>query len=210
MCYTVLRHGRDPLPVRLNLPGMHNVRNSLAAIAIATLADVSDENIKTALANFTGVGRRFSRYGEIALPDGGSFTLIDDYGHHPHEMQATLEAVRGAYPGHRVLVAFQPHRYTRTRDCFEDFVKVLSSVEALVLADVYPAGEAPIVGADGRSLARAIRIMGQTELVFVNSPAEMDDAIMKLARDGDIVVTMGAGSVGGVPGRLKARAGKNN
>ena len=210
MCYTVLRHGRDPLPVRLNLPGMHNVRNSLAAIAIATLADVSDENIKTALANFTGVGRRFSRYGEIALPDGGSFTLIDDYGHHPHEMQATLEAVRGAYPGHRVLVAFQPHRYTRTRDCFEDFVKVLSSVEALVLADVYPAGEAPIVGADGRSLARAIRIMGQTELVFVNSPAEMDDAIMKLARDGDIVVTMGAGSVGGVPGRLKARAGKDN
>lgn len=125
-------------------------------------------------------------------------------------MQATLEAVRGAYPGHRVLVAFQPHRYTRTRDCFEDFVKVLSSVEALVLADVYPAGEAPIVGADGRSLARAIRIMGQTELVFVNSPAEMDDAIMKLARDGDIVVTMGAGSVGGVPGRLKARAGKDN
>lgn len=171
------------------------------------MVDVSDESIKTALANFTGVGRRFSRYGEIALPGGGSFTLIDDYGHHPHEMMATLEAVRGAYPGRRVLVAFQPHRYTRTRDCFEDFVKVLSGVEALVLADVYPAGETPIVGADGRSLARAIRIVGQTELIFVDTPAEMDDAIMKLARDGDVVVTMGAGSVGSVPGRLKARAG---
>ena len=125
-------------------------------------------------------------------------------------MKATLEAVRGAFPGRRVLVAFQPHRYTRTRDCFEDFVKVLSSVEALVLADVYPAGETPIVGADGRALARAIRIVGQTELVFVDTPAEMDDAIMKLARDGDVVVTMGAGSVGGVPGRLKERAGLSN
>ena len=207
MCYTVLRQGREPLDVRLNLPGLHNVRNSLAAIAIATMVDVPDDKIQFALENFTGVGRRFSRYGEIALPSGGSFTLIDDYGHHPHEMKATLDAVRGAFPGRRVLVAFQPHRYTRTRDCFEDFVKVLSSVEALVLADVYPAGEKPIVGADGRSLARAIRIVGQTELVFVDTPAEMDDAIMKLARDGDVVVTMGAGSVGGVPGRLQARAG---
>lgn len=207
MYYTVLRQGREPLEVRLNLPGLHNVRNSLAAIAIATMVDVPDDKIQFALENFTGVGRRFSRYGEIALPAGGSFTLIDDYGHHPHEMKATLDAVRGAFPGRRVLVAFQPHRYTRTRDCFEDFVKVLSSVEALVLADVYPAGEKPIVGADGRSLARAIRIVGQTELVFVDTPAEMDDAIMKLARDGDVVVTMGAGSVGGVPGRLQARAG---
>ena len=202
MSFTVLRKDREPLPVKLNLPGVHNVRNALAAIAIATLADVSDDAIVTALANFKGVGRRFSQYGEIALPGGGSFTLIDDYGHHPHEMMATLQAARGAYPGRRILVAFQPHRYTRTRDCFEDFVKVLSGVQALVLADVYPAGEAPIVGADGRSLARAIRLIGQTELVFVDKPSDMDAAIMKLARDKDVVVTMGAGSVGSVPARL--------
>ena len=202
MSFTVLRKDREPLPVKLNLPGVHNVRNALAAIAIATLADVSDDAIVTALANFKGVGRRFSQYGEIALPGGGSFTLIDDYGHHPHEMMATLQAARGAYPGRRILVAFQPHRYTRTRDCFEDFVKVLSGVQALVLADVYPAGEAPIVGADGRSLARAIRLIGQTELVFVDKPSDVDAAIMKLARDKDVVVTMGAGSVGSVPARL--------
>lgn len=202
MSFTVLRKDREPLPVKLNLPGVHNVRNALAAIAIATLADVSDDAIVTALANFKGVGRRFSQYGEIALPGGGSFTLIDDYGHHPHEMMATLQAARGAYPGRRILVAFQPHRYTRTRDCFGDFVKVLSGVQALVLADVYPAGEAPIVGADGRSLARAIRLIGQTELVFVDKPSDMDAAIMKLARDKDVVVTMGAGSVGSVPARL--------
>ena len=202
MSFTVLRKDREPLPVKLNLPGVHNVRNALAAIAIATLADVSDDAIVTALANFKGVGRRFSQYGEIALPGGGSFTLIDDYGHHPHEMMATLQAARVAYPGRRILVAFQPHRYTRTRDCFEDFVKVLSGVQALVLADVYPAGEAPIVGADGRSLARAIRLIGQTELVFVDKPSDMDAAIMKLARDKDVVVTMGAGSVGSVPARL--------
>lgn len=202
MSFTVLCKDREPLPVKLNLPGVHNVRNALAAIAIATLADVSDDAIVTALANFKGVGRRFSQYGEIALPGGGSFTLIDDYGHHPHEMMATLQAARGAYPGRRILVAFQPHRYTRTRDCFEDFVKVLSGVQALVLADVYPAGEAPIVGADGRSLARAIRLIGQTELVFVDKPSDMDAAIMKLARDKDVVVTMGAGSVGSVPARL--------
>lgn len=208
MHFTVLRNGYDPLPVRLNLPGLHNVCNSLAAIAIATMAEVDDASIVKALENFTGVGRRFSQYGEIALPDGGHFTLIDDYGHHPHEMAATIAAVRGAYPGRRLLVAFQPHRYTRTRDCFEDFVKVLSGVEALVLADVYPAGETPIVGADGRSLARAIRLVGQTELVFADKPTEIDDAIMKIARDGDVVVTMGAGSVGAVPARLKSRAGK--
>ena len=208
MHFTVLREGREPLPVRLNLPGMHNVCNSLAAIAIATMAEVDDASIVKALENFTGVGRRFSQYGDIALPDGGHFTLIDDYGHHPHEMAATIAAVRGAYPGRRLLVAFQPHRYTRTRDCFEDFVKVLSGVEALVLADVYPAGETPIVGADGRALARAIRIVGQTELVFVDKPTEIDDAVMRIARDGDVVVTMGAGSVGAVPARLKARAGQ--
>ncbi|MBR2960899.1 MAG: UDP-N-acetylmuramate--L-alanine ligase [Burkholderiaceae bacterium] len=204
MCFTVLREGYEPLPVRLNLPGLHNVRNALAAITIATLVGVSDDAIVEALAHFNGVGRRFTQYGEIACKNGGQFTLIDDYGHHPHEMAATLEAVRGAYPGRRVLVAFQPHRYSRTRDCFEDFAKVLSSVDALVLADVYPAGETPIPGADGRSLARAVRLMGHTDLIFVDRAADMDDAIMKMARDGDVVVTMGAGNVGLVAPRLKA------
>lgn len=204
MCFTVLREGYEPLPVRLNLPGLHNVRNALAAITIATLVGVSDEAIVEALAHFNGVGRRFTQYGEIDCKNGGQFTLIDDYGHHPHEMAATLEAVRGAYPGRRVLVAFQPHRYSRTRDCFEDFAKVLSSVDALVLADVYPAGETPIPGADGRSLARAVRLMGHTDLIFVDRAADMDDAIMKMARDGDVVVTMGAGNVGLVAPRLKA------
>lgn len=203
MVFTVLRQGHAPLPIRLNLPGVHNVRNALAAIAIATLAEVDDHFIQQALESFNGVGRRFTQYGEIALPQGGTFRLIDDYGHHPHEMQATLQAVRGAYPGARILVAFQPHRYTRTRDCFEDFVRVLSGVDALVLAEVYPAGESPIHGADGRALARAIRLIGTTELVFVDSPMEMDEAIMKLAKPGDIVVTMGAGSVGQVPVRLQ-------
>lgn len=204
MCFTVLREGYEPLTVRLNLPGLHNVRNALAAITIATLVGVSDEAIVEALAHFNGVGRRFTQYGEIACKNGGQFTLIDDYGHHPHEMAATLEAVRGAYPGRRVLVAFQPHRYSRTRDCFEDFAKVLSSVDALVLADVYPAGETPIPGADGRSLARAVRLMGHTDLIFVDRAADMDDAIMMMARDGDVVVTMGAGNVGLVAPRLKA------
>ena len=204
MCFTVLREGYEPLPIRLNLPGLHNVRNALAAITIATLVGVSDEAIVEALAHFNGVGRRFTQYGEIACKNGGQFTLIDDYGHHPHEMAATLEAVRGAYPGRRVLVAFQPHRYSRTRDCFEDFAKVLSSVDALVLADVYPAGETPIPGADGRSLARTVRLMGHTDLIFVDRAADMDDAIMMMARDGDVVVTMGAGNVGLVAPRLKA------
>ncbi len=204
MCFTVLREGYEPLPVRLNLPGLHNVRNALAAITIATLVGVSDEAIVEALAHFNGVGRRFTQYGEIACKNGGQFTLIDDYGHHPHEMAATLEAVRSAYPGRRVLVAFQPHRYSRTRDCFEDFAKVLSSVDALVLADVYPAGETAIPGADGRSLARAVRLMGHTDLIFVDRVADMDDAIMMMARDGDVVVTMGAGNVGLVAPRLKA------
>ncbi len=204
MCFTVLREGYEPLPVRLNLPGLHNVRNALAAITIATLVGVSDEAIVEALAHFNGVGRRFTQYGEIACKNGGQFTLIDDYGHHPHEMAATLEAVRGAYPGRRVLVAFQPHRYSRTRDCFEDFAKVLSSVDALVLSDVYPAGETPIPGADGRSLARTVRLMGHTDLIFVDRAADMDDAIMMMARDGDVVVTMGAGNVGLVAPRLKA------
>ena len=191
------------IPVTLNLPGMHNVLNALAAIAVATEVGASDEAIIKALAEFKGVGRRFQRYGEIpCCADGGSFTLIDDYGHHPVEMSATLAAARGAFPGRRLVLAFQPHRFTRTRDCFEDFVKVLNGVDALVLGEVYAAGEQPIVAADGRALARALRVAGKVEPVFVEDIAEMPDVIMGLARDGDVVVTMGAGSIGGVPGKL--------
>jgi UDP-N-acetylmuramate--alanine ligase len=189
-------------PVTLNLPGMHNVLNALAAIAVATEVGVSDEAIIKALAEFKGVGRRFQRYGEMACPAGGSFTLVDDYGHHPVEMAATLAAARGAFPGRRLVLAFQPHRYTRTRDCFEDFVKVLNGVDALVLAEVYAAGELPIVAADGRALARALRVAGKVEPVFIEDIGDMPKAILDVARDGDVVVTMGAGSIGGVPGKL--------
>ena len=189
-------------PVTLNLPGMHNVLNALAAIAVATELGVSDVDIIKALAEFKGVGRRFQRYGEVALPAGGSFTLIDDYGHHPVEMKATLAAARGAFPGRRLVLAFQPHRFTRTRDCFEDFIGVLSSVDALLLSEVYAAGETPIVAADGRSLARALRVGGKVEPVFVEDIAEMPAVILDVARDGDVVITMGAGSIGAVPGKL--------
>jgi UDP-N-acetylmuramate--alanine ligase len=193
------------LDITLNLAGMHNVLNALAAIAIALETGVADEAIVSALAEFQGVGRRFQRYGEIALPGGGSFTLIDDYGHHPVEMQATLAAVRGAFPGKRLVLAFQPHRFTRTRDLFEDFVKVLCSVDALVLAEVYAAGEPPIVAANGRALMHALRVAGQSEAVFVENIQDMPQAITQMARDGDVVVTMGAGSIGGVPNRLLGR-----
>jgi UDP-N-acetylmuramate--alanine ligase len=191
------------LGITLNLAGMHNVLNALAAIAIGLEVGVADGAIVAALAEFQGVGRRFQRYGEVALPDGGgTFTLLDDYGHHPVEMRATLDAVRGAFPGKRLVLAFQPHRYTRTRDLFEDFVKVLCSVDALVLAEVYAAGESPIVAADGRALMHALRVAGQSEAVFVEDIQQMPQAIMQMARDGDVVVTMGAGSIGGVPNRL--------
>jgi UDP-N-acetylmuramate--alanine ligase len=203
MRFKALREGAPPLDILLNLPGRHNVQNALAAIAVATELGVPDAAIRKALAEFHGVGRRFQRYGEIPLaPNGrpaGSFTLVDDYGHHPAEMRATLDAARGAFPGRRIVLAFQPHRFSRTRDLFEDFVKTLSGVDALLLAEVYPAGETPIVAADGRSLARAIRVAGKTEPVFIENIADMPDAIRKLARAGDVVVTMGAGSIGGVP-----------
>jgi UDP-N-acetylmuramate--alanine ligase len=191
------------LPVELNLPGVHNVRNALAAIAIGREVGVADTAIAKALADFRGVGRRFQRYGDVAQ-DGGRYTLIDDYGHHPVEMAATIEAVRGSFPGRRLVLAFQPHRYTRTRDLFEDFVKVLSTVDALVLADVYPAGEAPIVAADGRALVRAVRVTGLVEPVFVEALADVPAAIRAIVRDGDVVVTMGAGSIGQVPALLAA------
>ncbi|KGU95639.1 UDP-N-acetylmuramate--alanine ligase [Burkholderia pseudomallei MSHR4377] len=202
MHFTVRREGREPLPVVLNLPGLHNVQNALAAIAIATDLDVADAAIQQALAEFNGVGRRFQRYGEIAAAGGGAYTLIDDYGHHPVEMAATIAAARGAFPGRRLMLAFQPHRYTRTRDCFDDFVNVLSTVDALVLTEVYAAGEAPISTANGDALSRALRAAGKVEPVFVATVDEVPDALAKLARDGDVVITMGAGSIGGVPGKL--------
>ena len=207
------------LDVTLNLAGEHNVLNALAAIAVGLEVGVAPSAIVDALAEFEGVGRRMQRYGEIPLPnplpDGegtnatssasgrGSFILLDDYGHHPVEMTATLAAVRGAFPGRRLLLAFQPHRYTRTRDLFEDFVKVLGTVDALALAEVYAAGEAPIVAADGRGLMHALRVAGQNEVVFVENIADMPQAILQMARDGDVVLTMGAGSIGGVPNQLK-------
>lgn len=189
-------------PVTLNLPGEHNVRNALAAIAVATEVGAGDTAIGKALAEFHGVGRRFQRHGEVALTGGGSCTLIDDYGHHPAEIAATLAAARGAFPGRRIVLAFQPHRYTRTRDCFEDFVKVLAAADAVLLAEVYAAGEAPVVAADGRSLARALRVAGKIEPVFVEDIADMPRAILDGAQDGDVVITLGAGSIGAVPGKL--------
>jgi UDP-N-acetylmuramate--alanine ligase len=204
MRFRAVREQGTPLEVKLNLPGRHNVQNALAAIAVAGELGIPDRAILKALEEFRGVGRRFQRCGEIPLQGGGRCTLIDDYGHHPAEMMATLEAARGAFPGRRIVLAFQPHRYTRTRDLFEDFVRVLSTADALLLAEVYPAGEAPIVAADGRSLARAVRVAGKVEPVFVENIAQMADAIRRVARDGDVVVTMGAGSIGGVPAQLAA------
>jgi UDP-N-acetylmuramate--alanine ligase len=192
------------LPVELALAGVHNVQNALAAIAVGREVGVPDAAIARALAEFKGVGRRFQRHGDVPLAAGGTFTLIDDYGHHPVEMAATLAAVRESFPGRRIVLAFQPHRYTRTRDLFEDFVRVLSTTDSLVLADVYPAGEAPIVAADGRALARAVRVAGRVEPVFVESVADVAAAIRDVARDGDVVVTMGAGSIGSVPAQLSA------
>ena len=202
MRFTVLREKRPALTATLNLPGEHNVQNALAAIAVATELGVADAAILKALAEFRGVGRRFQRYGEVALAGGGTFTLIDDYGHHPAEMAATLAGARGAFPGRRIVLAFQPHRYTRTRDLFEDFVRVLSTADAVVLAEVYAAGEPAIVAADGRSLARAVRVAGKVEPVFVETSAEMCAAVLGRLRNGDVVITMGAGSIGNVAAQL--------
>jgi UDP-N-acetylmuramate--alanine ligase len=209
MRFTVLRRNGvqlPPLPVVLNLPGRHNVLNALAAITIATELNVDDAAMQRALTGFNGVGRRFQRYGEAPAQGGGHFTLIDDYGHHPVEIAATIAAARGAFPGRRLVLAFQPHRYTRTRDLFEDFVKVLGSADAVLLTEVYAAGETPLVAADGRSLARAVRVAGKTEPVFVEAVADMPRAILDMARDGDVLICMGAGSIGGVPAQVLALA----
>jgi len=205
MHFTVQRRNGVTLPdlqVVLNLPGEHNVLNALSAIAVAVELNVSDEALLRALAQFKGVGRRFQRYGDVPAQGGGQFTVIDDYGHHPVEMAATLAAARGAFPGRRLVLAFQPHRYSRTRDCFEDFVNVIGRADAVLLTEVYAAGEAPVVAADGRSLARALRVAGKVEPVFVDAVAALPQAIVDVARAGDVVLCMGAGSIGAVPGKV--------
>ena len=209
MLFTVQRRNGAALPdldIRLNLAGLHNVRNALAAISVALELGVPDAAVQQALADFQGMGRRFQRFGELPAKDGGSFTLIDDYGHHPVEMQATLAAARGAFPGRRLLLAFQPHRYTRTRDCFEDFVKAVGQADAVLLSDVYPAGEAPIQAADGRALARALRLAGKVDPIFIDGIDAMPQAILDNAQDGDVVLCMGAGSIGAVAPKLAEAA----
>ena len=214
MHFTVQRRNGVTLPdlkVRLNAVGMHNVLNALSAIAIAVELNIPDDAVVKALAEFRGVGRRFQSYGDVRVPQaqgGGSFTVIEDYGHHPVEMRATLAAARGAFPGRRIVLAFQPHRYTRTRDCFEDFVKVLANADVVLLAEVYSAGEEPIVAADGRSLARAVRVAGKVEPQFVGEIDAMPQAVLDTVRDGDVVMCMGAGSIGGVPAKLVEMGGQ--
>jgi UDP-N-acetylmuramate--alanine ligase len=193
--------GGADLPVELNLAGVHNVQNALAAIAVGRQTGVADAAIAKALAEVKGVGRRFQRHDDVALPDGGTFMLIDDYGHHPAEMAATIAAVRGSFPDAE-WCSRSAVRYTRTRDLFEDFVAVLATADVLLLSEVYPAGEPPIVAADGRALARALRVAGRIEPVFVDDIADMAAAIRAVAVDGDVVLTMGAGSIGGVAHQL--------
>lgn len=201
-CFTVLRRDREPLTVVLSIPGLHNVLNALAAIGIATDEGVSDAAIARALEGFTGVGRRFQIQGEFALGDG-SVKLVDDYGHHPKEVEATIKAARQSHPHHRLVMLFQPHRFSRTRDCFEDFVDVLSQVDVLLLMEVYPAGEKPIVGADSRSLARSIRLRGQVEPILVEPvDTQLEPVLKSILQAGDLVLTQGAGNVGAVSNDL--------
>ena len=205
MHFTAQRRNGITLPdldVVLNLAGEHNVLNALSAIAIAVELNVPDAAVQKALAEFKGVGRRFQSYGDMPAQDGGNFTVIEDYGHHPVEMAATLAAARGAFPGRRLVLAFQPHRYTRTRDCFEDFVKVIGNADLVLLSEVYAAGETPIVAADGRSLSRALRVAGKVEPVFVDEIDAMPQAIIDNANGGDVVLCMGAGSIGSVPQKV--------
>ena len=191
----------DQLDITLNMPGHHNVLNALAGIAIAHEVGVEDAAIKSALDSFQGIGRRFQSYGEIETVHG-KVLHIDDYGHHPREVAAVVKAIRDGWPGKRLVLAFQPHRYSRTRDLFEDFAMVLSEVDALVLLEVYPAGEEPIAGADGRSLSRAIRTRGQVEPVFVESIEQLPETLVGVLHDGDLLLTLGAGSIGAMAARL--------
>ena len=207
MHFRVQRRNGVTLPdldIVLNLPGHHNVLNALSAIAIAVELNIPDSAIQKALREFKGVGRRFQRYGDHGLPGGGTVAVVDDYGHHPVEMAATLEAARGAFPGRRLVLAFQPHRYTRTRDCFEDFVKVMGLADVVLLGEVYAAGEAPIVAADSRALARAMRVAGQVDPVFVDNIGAMAATALRNARAGDVLLCMGAGSISAVPGQIVA------
>ncbi|MBU3719211.1 MAG: UDP-N-acetylmuramate--L-alanine ligase [Burkholderiaceae bacterium] len=205
MRFTAHRESAAPLPVAVNLPGRHNVQNALAAIAVATELGVEDAAIVSALREFTGVGRRFQVHDGLHTADGGRFTLVDDYGHHPAEIAATIAAARGAYPGRRIMLAFQPHRFSRTRDLFEDFVRVLGEADQLLLAQVYSAGEAAIAAADGKALARAIRVAGKVEPVYIESISDMPERIRALAQDGDVVLCMGAGSIGGVAATIQSQ-----
>jgi UDP-N-acetylmuramate--alanine ligase len=209
-CFTVQRPGgRPPLDITLNLPGRHNVLNALAAVTIALELDLDDTAVRHALEKFAGIGRRFQSYGEIEIP-GGQVLLIDDYGHHPRELSATLRAAREGWPDRRLVLAFQPHRYSRTHDLMDDFAEVLGEPDVLVLTEVYAAGEAPISHADGRTLSRTIRNRGQVDPIFVSRLSDMPEALANVLRDGDLLLTMGAGDIGGLaaelPGRLKALA----
>ena len=213
MRFRVTRSNGITLPdldIVLNLPGMHNVRNALAAVSIAVELNLPDEAVVKALAEFKGVGRRFQNHGELPAQSGGHYTLIEDYGHHPVELAATIEAARGAFAGRRLVLAFQPHRYTRTRDCFEDFVQVLRLADVVWLTEVYAAGEAPIAAADGRALAHALRVAGQQALVFAQDLSQLESLVQEQAQDGDVVMCMGAGSIGQLPMRLVAQASGND
>ena len=202
--YQALREGRPPLAVAVNLPGRHNVLNSLAAVAVATELDVPDEAIQKALLNFQGIDRRLQLLGEIQFP-GGHAVIVDDYGHHPTEVAATLEAVRQGWPKRRLVLVFQPHRYTRTRDLLDDFGRVLGESDVLLITEVYAAGEEPIAGADGRAICRAVRSRGLVEPVFVENVDQLADALRAVLHDGDVVLTMGAGNIGAVAQDLKSR-----
>ena len=206
--FSVRINGDPPFAVELNLPGRHNVQNALAAITVADELGVEREVISRALSEFQGIGRRFQSYGQMQLPTGGHAQVVDDYGHHPSEIQAVVRAVRDGWPERRLVLAFQPHRYSRTRELFEDFARVLSEVDALVMTEVYAAGEEPVAGADARSLCGAIRARGKVNPVFVAGIDELVDALPPVLRDGDLLLTMGAGSIGGVAERLLRQAGE--
>jgi UDP-N-acetylmuramate--alanine ligase len=202
--YEALRAGREPLSVTINLPGRHNVLNSLAAVAVATELDIPDAAIQRALVQFQGIDRRLQQLGEIQWP-GGRALIVDDYGHHPTEVAATLDAVRQGWPTRRLVLVFQPHRYTRTRDLLDDFGRALSGCDVLLVTEVYAAGEAPIAGADGRAICRAVRTRGHVEPIFIERVDDLADSLRGILHDGDVVLTMGAGNIGAVAQDLKSR-----
>ena len=201
MHFDVVQTGQALVPVTLNMPGHHNVLNALAAIAVARELDLDTPSIQRALDTFAGIGRRFQVNGEIILR-AGSVLFVDDYGHHPREISATLAAVRDGWPQRRLVAVFQPHRYSRTRDLFDDFAQVLVETDVLMVSEVYPAGEEPISGADGRALCRAIRSRGRVDPVFVEDVEQLAQVLVSVLQGGDVVVTLGAGSIGGVAATL--------